>query len=180
MKDLDWRDIPGYEGRYQINRLGEVRSLICARGPRKKPKLLKPFTKKFCKPGARTRWYFVKLTDAQGKAKDRRVHILMRDAWMDGPREGFVVYHRNGQAKDNYLHNLAYITPQELGEKTGSSGGRRPVVKVTPGGEVVACYPSARQAAEANYLSYQAVMDRCNGKVKKPFALDGHTYQWDE
>ena len=38
----------------------------------------------------------------------------------------------------------------------------------------------ARQAAKENYLSYQTVMDRCNGKIKKPFALDGHTYQWDE
>lgn len=180
MKDLEWRDIPGYEGRYQINRLGEVRSLCCAQGLRKKPMIIKPYTKNYNKPGARTRWYFVKLTDEHGKARDKQVHLLMRDTWMGGPRPGMVVYHRNGEAKDNYLHNLAFITPQELGQKTGSTGGRRPVVKVTPEGEIVACYTSARDAAKANYLSYQSVMDRCNGKIKKPFALDGHTYQWDE
>lgn len=29
-------------------------------------------------------------------------------------------------------------------------------------------------------MSYQTVLDRCNGKVKQPFALDGHTYQFEK
>ena len=55
-----------------------------------------------------------------------------------------------------------------------------PVAKVTPAGEIVAVYQSARAAAKANHMSYQAVLDRCNGKVKKPYALDGHTYIFDK
>ena len=39
---------------------------------------------------------------------------------------------------------------------------------------------SARAAAKANHMSYQTVLDRCHGKVKKPFALDGYTYQFDK
>lgn len=51
---------------------------------------------------------------------------------------------------------------------------------MTPEGEIVAVYPSARAAARENHMSYQTVLDRCNGKVKQPFALDGHTYQFEK
>ena len=29
-------------------------------------------------------------------------------------------------------------------------------------------------------MSYQTVMDRCNGKVKGAFAPDGYAYAWDD
>lgn len=55
---------------------------------------------------------------------------------------------------------------------------KRPVVKIDQNGTVVALYPSARAAARYNFISYQAVLDRCNGKIQKPFALDGHSYRF--
>ena len=39
---------------------------------------------------------------------------------------------------------------------------------------------SAREAAKANHMSYQTVLDRCNGKVKNPYALDGFTYRFED
>ena len=41
-------------------------------------------------------------------------------------------------------------------------------------------YRDRKEAARANHMSYQTVLDRCNGKVKKPFALDGTTYVFDD
>lgn len=38
----------------------------------------------------------------------------------------------------------------------------------------------AREAAKANHMSYQTVLDRCNGKVKNPYALDGFTYRFED
>ena len=73
----------------------------------------------------------------------------------------------------------APVSGAELGKRTGASAARIPVAKVTPEGEIVEVYPSARVAARENHMSYQTVLDRCNGKVKKPFALDGHTYQFE-
>lgn len=55
---------------------------------------------------------------------------------------------------------------------------RRPVAKIDSAGNVIAVYSSAREAARANFMSYQAVLDRCNGKVQKPYVLDGFTYQF--
>lgn len=56
---------------------------------------------------------------------------------------------------------------------------RRPVEKVDRDGKVVARYPSARAAAKANFMSYQSVLDRCNGKTKKPYGEDGCTFRFD-
>lgn len=97
-----------------------------------------------------------------------------------GPPPGKVAYHRNGDLADSCLHNIAFATPQELGAKTGAQSSRRPVEKIDTSGEVVAVYSSARAAARANHMSYQTVLDRCNGKVKNPYALDGHNYRFEK
>ena len=52
-------------------------------------------------------------------------------------------------------------------------------MKVTENGDEVEVYRSAREAARKNSMSYQTVLDRCHNRVKKPFALDGYTYQFE-
>lgn len=174
----DWRDIPGYGGAYQISREGEVRTWRY-RGARwlKEPKLMRQYIRH---QGTRSRRRVVKLTDETGRAREVGVLGLMVDVWLGGRPPGLVPYHRNGDLSDHNLNNIGFATREELGRRTGASAARMPVAKVTPSGEVVAVYTSARAAARANHMSYQAVLDRCNGKVKKPFALDGHTYIFDK
>lgn len=41
-------------------------------------------------------------------------------------------------------------------------------------------YSSAREAARRNFMSYQTVIDLCNGKVKRGKAPDGFVYEWDD
>lgn len=174
----EWRNIPGYAGLYQINRMGEVRSWKWRNGWKaSKPHLLTPFVRK---QGRRGGAVYVKLSDPRGyHSTDVKVVSLMRDTWLGGPQPGMVVYHKNGDLRDNCLNNLDFIDCRKLGKKTGAMSKRRPVAKVTPEGETVAVYSSARLAAQINHMSYQAVLDRCNGKVKKPFALDGYNYIFD-
>lgn len=75
---------------------------------------------------------------------------------------------------------MGYITSTDLGKATGGNSRRKPVVKLTPNGEITAAYCSARQAARENHMSYQTVIDRCNKKAKKDIAIDGFIYAWDE
>lgn len=173
----DWRDIPGYDGAYQISWEGEVRTWRY-RGERrmKKPRLLRQYVTH----RGRSHRRVVKLTDETGRAREANVLGLMVDVWLGGRPPGLVPYHRNGDLSDHNVNNIGFATREELGRRTGASAARMPVAKVTPSGEVVAVYTSARAAARANHMSYQAVLDRCNGKVKKPFALDGHTYIFDK
>ena len=180
-KDDWWRDIPRYEGAYQISRDGQVRTWRW-RGEQflKEPKLLTQYLRKPKANRKRSARRFVKLTDATGRGKEVAVMRLMVDTWLGGYPDGMVAYHKNGDTRDDSLNNIGFISSRELGRKTGGKSKRIPVAKVDEAGEVVAVYTSARQAAKANHLSYQSVLDRCHGKIRNPFALDGHTYQFDK
>ena len=176
-EDNEWRDIPGYDGIYQINREGDIRTWRW-RGDHlmKSPRLLQQYMRH---RGMYSRKRVVKLTDHAGNAKECSVLQIMAHVWLGGVPAGKVPYHKNGDLADHCINNIGFMTRQELGKKTGASSRRIPVNKLDKTGEVVAMYPSARAAARDNHMSYQAVLDRCNGKVKKPFALDGHNYQFD-
>lgn len=129
--------------------------------------------------GKRGKARFVKLTDSAGIAKEIKVLHLMVWVWIGEVPPGKVPYHKNGDLADHNINNIGFITKRELGKKTGGSSRRMSVVKVDRSGNAVEFYKSARAAAKANHMSYQTVLDRCHGKVKRPFELDGHTYQFD-
>jgi hypothetical protein len=157
--------IPGHP-LYEIDHVGNIRRIY-------KTKKVK-MTPIFKQVG-----YIIKLQSPTGQRKEERVHKLMQLTFLPPAPPGHVLYHKNGNKKDNYVNNLGYITRVELGKMTGAKSSRRTVAKVDREGSIVATYSSAREAAKANFLSYQTVMDRCNGKVKNKFALGECTYVWD-
>lgn len=162
-----WKQIDGFGGRYQVNPFGEVRR-IC----------------KHKTVGLKTYQHHgdqvVKLS-FNNEAKELLLAHVVAAVFLPRPADGLVLWHKNGMLSDNFVGNLEWISRTELGKRTALlADKRRSVAKVTPTGEAVAFYPSARAAAKANHMSYQTVLDRCNGKIKKPFALDGHTYVFDE
>ena len=173
-----WQDIKGYEGKYQVSFEGEIRRIYKNTPPR----ILKPYTKK---GGSKTRgaaknWRYVHLTNAAGVTSEVVVHRVVTETFWGPCPEGHVVWHKNGLAYDNSAGNLEYITKQRLGELTGASANRRPVVKINAAGDIVACYSSARACARKNFMSYQTIIDRCNGKTWTIFAPDGYAYSWDD
>ena len=106
---------------------------------------------------------------------------VMAKTWHGNRDESLVPYHKNGIVTDNHADNIGFATKSELGRMTGyKTNGRKSVIKISEDGEEVEVYRSAREAAKANHMSYQTVLDRCHNRVKKPYALDGHTYQFEK
>ncbi|WP_431090832.1 hypothetical protein [Paenibacillus sp. 8b26] len=161
-----YKGIPGYPN-YEINHRGDVRRLWKS----SKPTPLIPTLKKGI--------YVVRLTGPDGSRKEERIHKLMQRTFLSPPAQGQVVYHKNGNRLDNWINNLGYISRKELGKKTGG-GSRKAVMKLSCEKEVVEIYRSARCAARENFMSYQTIIDRCNGKVKSELAPDGFIYRWDD
>lgn len=166
-----WTDIPGYGGKYQVDKEGNVRHVYASGMTR----ALSPYHRKM----SGSQRLVVKLT-RDGKPKGEVLMQLVALTFLGLPPKGHVPYHKNGCQSDNYLNNIAYISKRELGLLTGASSRRRPVAKLDADGEIVEVYSSAREAARRNHMSYQTVMDRCNGKVKGAFAPDGYAYAWDD
>ncbi len=168
-----WRDIPGYGGKYRASRAGDIQRVF----PSGLVRDMTPYRKQG--KALRNR-LFVKLT-INGKAKEVAMLKIMAETWHNNQDKNLVPYHKNGIATDNHADNIGFIGRRELGRMTGSMASKRKcVLKVTESGEEVEVYRSARQAAKENNMSYQTVLDRCHNRVKKPFALDGYTYQFEK
>lgn len=168
----DWRDIIGFHGKYQVNYEGNIRRVYKSG----KTRLMTPYFKHKSDGGKQ---YVVKLT-INGKSKEVVVHQIVALAYLGKPPKGYVPYHINGCHTDNYASNIAYISRQELGKKTGANSRKKSVAKINQQGEIVEFYSSARECARNNYMSHQTVIDRCNGKRKSAFAPDGYAYAWED
>lgn len=94
-----WKDIPNYEGEYQVNNIGQVRSLK---------------TNKILKQCLSSNYWSVTLSK-NGKIKGKRVHQLMAMAFLGHVPNGFklVVDHIDGNKLNNDLNNLQILTHRE-------------------------------------------------------------------
>ena len=103
-----WKDIPGYEGLYQITLSGKVRSLNYRRTGKIKE----------LKFGLNT-GYLCVILYKQGKRKLFRFHILVAMTFMGHIPDGHnsIVDHKNNNCQDNNLENLQIITHRKNSSK---------------------------------------------------------------
>jgi hypothetical protein len=167
-----WRDIPGYEGRYQASTHGRIRK---AWKGAKQPVILKANPKH---SGANQ--LYVNLFTSDGKQQKRPVLRLVAMAFMKDLPEDAAVVHRNLLHSDNGLMNIRVMSRSALGRKVSYRYRCRPVVMIDRDGEIVECYESASKAAEANYIGLDSVCKRCRGEIKDEFALTGYSFRYDE
>lgn len=154
-----------------MNGFGEVRRVYESRKIRK----LKPYHKSM----SGSQRLIVKLTKDK-KGKEEILMQLVAKTFLGPCPLGYVAHHKNGDQLDNCVNNIGYISRKDLGLLTGARSRRKGVAKIDGSGEVVEFYASAREAGRKNYLSYQTVIDRCNGKCKSAFAPDGFAYAWED
>lgn len=103
-----WKDIPGYEGRYQVSNLGNVKSLNYRNS--KQPKLLKPME------------YKIGYAAVNLNRKWRKVHRLVAEAFVPNPSNKREVNHINGNNLDNRAENLEWVTPSENVQHAWNAG----------------------------------------------------------
>ncbi len=169
-----WKPIPGYDGKYEASWGGEIRR-IYKKGA--KPKTMSQYERHERKGSRRL---YVKLThdNCGGKGRNVQVAQCIYSAFMGEIPDGNIIIHKNGLFTDNSIPNLEAITKRECGKRTGASSSRKPVVLLGADGEAIEFYSSAREAARQNYMSYQTVIDRCNGNVKRSFC--GIDFAWED
>ena len=91
----EWKDIKGYEGKYQVSNLGRVYS----------------FYKKDClKPGKNTWGYLYVSLSKEGKAKPYTVHKLVALHFIPNPNNFPQINHRDENKSNNCVSNLEWCT----------------------------------------------------------------------
>lgn len=118
----------------------------------------------------------VRLMGLDGKRITIAVAKLMANAFMGGVPNGYGVFHKNRAKLDNELENLELRPLKSCGGVTSN----KPVLKIDRRGNVVEIYRSAKEAAKKNHMSASAMYERCGGKIKNPFRVDGYAYQYEE
>lgn len=126
-----WKDVVGYEGRYEVSDIGNVKSKSYVKSNRCGTYITQPrkIITHLCRKG------YVTITLSKDKAKIyTRVHILVAKAFLGISLEK-QVNHKNGIKTDNRVENLEWVTASENvlhAYRTGlkSNGGERHSQKV--------------------------------------------------
>lgn len=164
-----WKNIPGYDGKYQVNTEGDIRLIF----PSGKTRLLKPF-----KRNKRDHKYYVILRK-DGKKYLKSVLYVVSRTFLGEPPKGYVAYYKNECYREGHLNNIGYIKKVDLGITTGKKR-RKTVCKIDKNGDIVDYYGSAKEAAEANYFTQSMMCYICRGNIKSLFSSDGYAYAYDE
>lgn len=159
-----WKDIKGYEGLYQINQYGQVKSLPKPIGSYiSKERILKnrPMKSGYLQVG------LVK----DGKVKNYLVHRLVAEAFLSNSEELSEVDHINGDRTDNRVSNLQWMSHIENNRKkeTGIGIPKRIICVETK--EV---FETITAAAKKCGVSKAAI----SGAVKRHGKSAG--YHWEE
>lgn len=159
-----YNELHGYKFMYRIGENGIVEK----RNSKGEWKQLKPFMS--C--GSPT----VKLRTISGGVVKRRVIELMQKSFF-GYKEGYCLDFKSNDHTDCSTKNLKWITEREMIARHHKCNA---VCKIDEHGKIIARYPTLKDAAESNFVSIEAVADRCNGKVKYPFRNYGFSFKYDK
>ena len=167
----EWRDVVGYEGRYQVSSEGRVKSL-----ERKVPKWdgERTVKERILKPCVTGSGYLYVNLYAGGRTRMFYVHRLVCQAFHDNPDNKPQVNHLNEDKTDNRACNLEWCTAEEntnFGTRTERSRKTlsKPVGQYTRDGELIRIWSSAREAQRQAGFNQSNISKVACGKYKQAY-----------
>ena len=175
MMEEIWKDIEGYEGRYQVSNLGRVRSLdqtYIQPNPHngtlqkvtRKGKILK---QSLCKPG----YLFVELSAGNKEYTHHDIHRLVAKAFIPNPENLEMVNHKDEDKTNNCVWNLEWCS-NKYNSHYGKNTKRKAVCQLDLDGNLIKEFASARDAAASLGSIHRSITDAC--RKERPFK----GYRW--
>lgn len=173
-----WRDIPNYEGLYQVSTLGNVKSLNYNHTG--KEKIMKQSKDKY-------EYLKIRLCK-ENKVKNFRVHRLVALAFLENPNNLPCVNHKDENKQNNHVNNLeicSYLYNNNYGSKKQrmseslkgkpkseemkrnlSKARRKPILQFSLDNVFIREWDSTKTASKELNLKSSSICMCCKGKTK--------------
>lgn len=169
MEEEIWKDIPGWEGLYQVSTMGNIVSLNYNHTGLRKPRIAR-----IDKGG----YSYVTLY-RNGTTKTMKVHRLVAITFIPNPNNLPQINHRDENKLNNNIENLEWCDfsynnkygsrPRKVLDaykRNGCSKAERPVVKIDKSGTIIEEFISISEAARAVGVRRESLRDAVLGKSK--------------
>jgi hypothetical protein len=170
-----FKPVIGYEGRYEVSNLGNVKSTV-----RVKERVLKQVP-------TSVGYYQVNLSDGN-KFTCYHTHRLVAKAFIQNPENKRQVNHKDGNKQNNTLSNLEWVTPSENGKHSyrlglsnawqkNQTGANTPtaksVLQLDMQDNIIKEWECGLDAVRALGCDSSGISRCCNGILKKHYG-----YRW--
>lgn len=199
-----WKDIKGFEGRYQVSNLGRIRSLgfkwKVYNHPsgryiefNRKGKILK------LRIGKRFGYCEVNLANMDGIIKTYRVHRLVANTFLPNPNNLPIINHKDENKTNNVvcfnpdgsidtdhtnlewctsLYNLRYGTRVERMQKAVNEPRMRPVNQYDFDGNLLHTYHSIAEASRETGISRRSISHVCKNTFRH--SANGYVFRYSD
>ena len=155
-----WKDVPEYEGLYQVSNFGRVKSF------RESAKFKKP-KELILKSSLINSGYAVVTLYKENSKRKFQIHRLVASVFLPNPLNLPCVNHKDENKLNNCVDNLEWCTYQ-YNNNYGTARIRahyskcEPIIQKTLDGYPLATYQSARIASELLKIKYNKLKNWCN------------------
>ena len=180
-----WKDIPNYEGLYQVSNLGRVKSL--ERFRKGKNGSLASVKEKILKSSMLNSGYYIIGLTKQSILKFYYVHRLVWESFNGSISEGYEINHLNEKKFDNRLENLNLMTHREninygtgierSVKKRANGKKSKSVLQLTLDNILVKEYPSIKQVEREKGFNIGNICACCKGRHKQAY---GYIWRYKE
>lgn len=164
MKEV-WKDIPNYEGIYQVSNLGRIKSLRSYNSFTKsyyfKEKILKG---KIDKNG------YVMVCLCNGKSKYIRVHRLVAEAFIPNKNKFPIINHKDENKQNNNVNNLEWCS-YSYNNSYGTRNNKiiKAIIQYDLEGNVIKEYKSIMEASRILNLNHSGIIQALKNKTKTAY-----------
>ena len=166
MKEV-WKDIEGYEGRYQVSNLGRVKRVTTGR---------------ILKSGKHTCGYLIVRLSKNGIVSNKKIHRLVAQAFIPNLDNKSQVNHIDENKTNNLASNLEWMTAKEnlnYGTRTDRSSKTRSIAIIATNiktGESTEFYGVSECARQLG-LHQSNITSVLKGRLKQ---TSGYTFKYKE
>ena len=171
----EWRDILGYEWRYQISSLWKVKSLYRIDNNNH------PVKERLLKIMLGNRWYYTVNLHLMWKVKSFSLHRLLGINFIENPNNLAQINHKNWNKLDNSLENLEWVSQLDnirhsfyvLWNKAWHHFKKR-LIQISLTGKVIQEWDSARCVQRELWFAASTISKVLNWKREKAY-----WYKWE-